>query len=378
MSRTAETAQPAAGTIRHSGTRGGGLQGGDPTRSERARRDGTRSDRLRPDPTQFRFKDLVERITDGVLMVDRNGSVLYANSAALAMLGYEDLVGRSVGLPLGLADTELELMTSSGVVRYAEMRVVATEWEGRPVWLALLRDITDRHEAEVELIRLNADLLRSNHDLETLASILAHDLKQPLAEVVGQLHLLARRLGEGGRTGPRLLREAISSLTGMGEFIDAMLHYSRPGATIVERTSVDCTAVVEHCVGGLGDLTGTVVIGSLPTVRTDQRLLQQIFQNLIGNGIKYGRPGVQPRVEVTAERGPDHWTLIVADNGAGIPDGVRAKIFEAHWRPPEEPRPGHGIGLAACRAAVERLGGRIWVEDGVTGGSRFCFTIPDA
>ena len=122
-----------------------------------------------------------------------------------------------------------------------------------------------------------------------------------------------------------------------------------------------------------------VIVSDLPTVRGDEGQLRQLFQNLIGNGIKF-RADDPPRVEVTAERddGDAAWRFSVADNGIGIDPRHAERIFTVFKRlHTRDKYPGSGIGLSICKRIVERHQGRIWVEQSELGGSRFCFTIPD-
>jgi light-regulated signal transduction histidine kinase (bacteriophytochrome) len=170
----------------------------------------------------------------------------------------------------------------------------------------------------------------------------------------------------------------------MKVLIDDLLAYSKAGRVAPARRSVDCSLLVE---GALTDLeavvtdTGAVVTvaGTLPVLATDPGLLAQVFQNLLANALKFVAPGVTPAVTVSALRVGAEWQFSVQDNGIGIADEHRNRIFlmfkRLHGR---SEYPGTGIGLALCQKIVTRLNGRIWLDAAPGPGSTFHFTVPDA
>src|SRR5207302_8261183 len=134
---------------------------------------------------------------------------------------------------------------------------------------------------------------------------------------------------------------------------------------------------VVAAVRAASDSEGEVSVGSLPAVHGDPTQLGQLFQNLLTNALKFSRPGLPPRVAVSAEPSGDGWTFSVADNGIGVAPEARDRIFQMFQRlHRREDYPGTGIGLAICRRVTDNHGGRIWAEDNAEGGTTFRFTLP--
>ena len=166
----------------------------------------------------------------------------------------------------------------------------------------------------------------------------------------------------------------------MRTFIDELLAYSR-AAWRSAHAQVELGPVASAALDGLRakvERTGaTVEIGPLPVVVGDPTALGQVFHNLLANAMKFHAPGRAPTVRVESERDGGHWIVTVADDGIGVADEERDRIFAAFHRASVSPEaPGHGLGLSICRRIVERHGGRIWVEPQDGGGSRFRFTLP--
>ncbi|MBI1787034.1 MAG: sensor protein, partial [Acidobacteria bacterium] len=200
-------------------------------------------------------------------------------------------------------------------------------------------------------------------DREEFAAVVTHDLQEPLRQVAGFTQLLAKRLQ--GSADPKVDEYMGSILDGVGrmrELVQAWLQYAKTG--VGRFGPVDCGQAVWQALANLAALEGgaEILCGPLPTVLGDEVLLVQLFQNLIGNALKFhGKEA--PRVRVEAERQGAEWVVSVADNGIGIPEEFFGRIFEIFERlhGPHE-IPGTGAGLAICRKIVELHGGRIWVE----------------
>ncbi len=255
--------------------------------------------------------------------------------------------------------------------------------------IAQVQDITRRKNSEdrlgslaAELERRATELERSNSDLQEFAYVASHDLSEPLRMVSSYVQLLARRYGgQLDSDADEFIAFAVDGVNRMQRLIDDLLAYSRAGTQEYRIAPVDCEELVRDTLGGMqttvAESGATIVVSDLPTVRADEGQLRQLFQNLIGNGIKF-RAEDPPRVEVSAEREDDAWRFSVEDNGIGIDPRHAARIFTVFKRlHTRDKYPGSGVGLSICKRLVERHGGRIWVEQGELGGSRFCFTIPD-
>ena len=286
--------------------------------------------------------------------------------AVLAALALDDeqAVSFRVARPPGLS------------ARWLQARVAPAPSDGAtPTCVVSLADITTASLVEVEL-------RRSNDELRQFSSIASHDLKSPLAVAQGFMLLLKRQLGaEASSELVTLVDKSLDSLERLVTLINDLLAYSQAGSAELRLDRLDLNQVAADALDALqrdGGDGAKVDIGPLPTVMADGRLLRQVFQNLLGNAIKYVPPGATPEVVVRAEHDADTWRLSVEDNGIGVPPEQRTRIFGMFERlHGSDSYRGTGVGLAICDKAVRRHGGTIWVEDAPGGGSRFCFTLPE-
>jgi PAS domain S-box-containing protein len=250
--------------------------------------------------------------------------------------------------------------------------------------MALSRDITARRAAEVGLEDRARELERSNAELEQFAYIASHDLSEPLRMVSSYLQLLRRRYaGRLDSDADEFIDFAVDGAARMRDLIDDLLTYSRAGRGDAPLVAVDTCAVVERVAEGLHAVADAreadVRIGDLPVVQGDEHQLGQLFQNLIGNAVKFVPEDRTPVVEVSAKRDGDRWCFAIADNGIGLEPAHAERIFRMFQRlHTRESYPGTGIGLAIAKKVVERHGGTIWAEPRPEGGSLFRFTLPVA
>ncbi len=232
----------------------------------------------------------------------------------------------------------------------------------------------------VELERSNTELTRSNAELEQFASVTSHDLQAPLTTISMYAELLERRR-DGHDEEDLELVEGIRGATQQARaLIRDLLEYSRAGRGDVDLEELSAGAVVEQALEALaGDIEergARVVVGDLPVVRADRASLARVFQNLVGNALKFAGDE-PPRVSIEAEREADDWRFSIRDNGIGMDPAHAERIFEPFQRlHGEEDYPGTGIGLAVCARIVDQLGGRIWVASAPGEGSDFRFTLP--
>ncbi|MEI7834077.1 MAG: ATP-binding protein, partial [bacterium] len=236
------------------------------------------------------------------------------------------------------------------------------------------RDITQRKKMEEELARSNAEL-------QQFAYVASHDLQEPLRMVASYVQLLERRYkGKLDADADEFIGFAVDGATRMKVLINDLLTYSRVGASNRVYTPVALAEVVKKSLLQLQltveDSGAVIDIDEMPTVAGDDMQLLQLFQNLIGNALKFHGDN-PPRVHISAVRKGDFWQLGVHDNGIGIDKQYMERIFIMFQRLHTKVQyPGTGIGLAVCKKIVERHGGRIWVESSTTGGSVFYFTLP--
>ena len=234
-----------------------------------------------------------------------------------------------------------------------------------------------------EQVALEAQLQESNARLTRFASLIAHDIKSPLATIAGISEMLsmtaADRLDDLERMRLGQVHEAAMRLGGL---VDSLLSWaqfegltSRPELTdldaLARRVLRDLQPDVDRC-------GATVAVGALPTVKTDPALTGLLLQNLVANALKFNHPGRTPEVRIQAEQGGTAWRLTVEDNGPGVPLDQHEQIFELYGRAGGGTAPGQGIGLAVCARIAHTQGGRIWVESEPGQGACFIVEFPKA
>ena len=252
----------------------------------------------------------------------------------------------------------------------------------------LQRYLTELEEAKAVTERQAGDLrsqaeelAESNAELEKFAYVASHDLQEPLRMVAGYTQLLAKRYrGKLDTDADEFIAYAVDGATRMQRLINDLLAYSRVGRGSKEPEATDCEDVFRRALRNLGaaieESGASVTNDPLPTVLADATQLGQLFQNLVGNSIKY-RADDAPQVKVSAQVQGNEWLFSVRDNGIGVEPQYQQRIFEVFQRlHTSDEHTGTGIGLAICKKIVERHNGRIWVESAPEQGSIFYFTLP--
>ena len=235
---------------------------------------------------------------------------------------------------------------------------------------------------EREAAQRTAELGRSNEDLAQFAYIASHDLQEPLRAVSSHAQLLARRYQEHlDDQGRKFLLHVVEGTTRMHRLIQHLLAYAKAGSGDMVLTATAVHSVLESALSDLKnqlEKTNAIVThDELPTIWTDSVQLTQVFQNLIGNALKYRRPDVAPCIHISARHTRREWIFSVADNGQGFDTKDAEEIFGLFKRLHGRDIPGTGIGLALCRRIIERLGGRIWASAEPGHGTTVAFTLPD-
>jgi PAS domain S-box-containing protein len=243
------------------------------------------------------------------------------------------------------------------------------------------RDITERKLAEQALARQAEQLARYNAELEQFAYVSAHDLQEPLRTVASFSQLLAQRYrGRLDADADKYIELIVSGATRMRQLIHDLLDYSQFAWRQSEFTTVCCDeafrASLDNLRTAIEETGAQVTSDPLPTLSGDPRSLQQLFQNLLGNALKFHGQD-RPRIHVSVESREDQWLFAVRDNGIGIEPQFQERIFTVFQRlHTKEKYPGTGIGLAICKRIVERHQGKIWVASTPGQGSTFYFTLP--
>jgi PAS domain S-box-containing protein len=350
---------------------------------------------------EARFRVAVESAPNGMVMIDRGGTIILVNREIERLFGYarQELLGqpierlvpgrfrerhpgfrtdffahpqtRSMG-----AGRDLFGVRKDGIEFPVEIGLNPIETEEGLFVLASVVDISARKRAEEEL-------RRSNAELERFAYVASHDLQEPLRMVGNYVQLLGKRYkGKLDSDADDFIGFALDGAVRMQRLIEDLLAYSRVSSRGRELTPTDAGIVLERALANLKlaieEAKATVTTDAMPVVPADESQLEHVFLNLIGNALKF-RGSQRPEVHVTAAQQDGDWMFSVRDNGIGIEQQYFDRIFvifqRLHGR---EEYPGTGIGLAITKRIVERHGGRIWVESQPGRGTTFFFTIPVA
>jgi PAS domain S-box-containing protein len=353
---------------------------------------------------QAHLAAIVESSDDAIMGVTLDGIIVSWNRGAERLYGYtrEEVIGRSTSLLIptyraGERANLLERIRRQEEVEHFE--TVRVRKDGREMHVsvsvspvkdaagsvigasAIAHDITDRKKAEEALARRTEELARSNAELEQFASVASHDLQEPLRTVANFAQFLQERYkGKLDAKADEFIDFMVDGVTRMQEMIDDLLAYSRVGSGGKEFVPADCAAALEQALKNLHvaveESGAQVTHDPLPIVKCDRAQIMQVFQNLVGNSIKF-RSGQPPRIHVGVERGPSEWVFSVKDNGIGIDPQYADRVFEIFQRlHTRQECPGTGIGLTIAKKIVERHGGRIWVESKLHQGATFFFTLP--
>jgi len=353
------------------------------------------------DLRESRLLAILKTSTDAIVSADESGTITDVNVGAERMFGYgpSELVGRPLtvlmperfhdGFVAGLKrflETESSDVIGS-VVEFTGRRrdggefpldLSLSEWSLHGVhhFTGVMRDISERKRAQEEL-------KRSNEDLEQFAYAASHDLQEPLRMVTGYVGLLAQRYqGKLDEDADEFIGFAVDGAERMKELISDILEYSRVNSRPKPLASVPLDEVVEEATRNLSvaleESDGRVGHEDLPVVEGDRSQLLELFQNLIGNSLKF-RSEEKPLVRISAARDNGMWRVTVADNGIGIEPAYREKVFAVFQRlHTRSEYPGTGIGLALCKRVVERHGGAIWIEPGSREGTTIHLTLKGA
>jgi PAS domain S-box-containing protein len=356
--------------------------------------------------SEEKYRGLLEAAPDGMVVVNQGGEIVLLNAKAERQFRYsrDELLGQKVTniIPEGFAERLIADGTHTVAEAQAQQVGTGIEHYGRrkdgtefPIEIMLsplestegilvtaaIRDITVRKEAEALLVRKVEELNRSNEELEQFAYVASHDLQEPLRMVASYTQLLSKRYkGRLDADADEFIAFAVDGASRMQRLIQDLLVYSRVGKRGKELLDVFSEESLQQAIinlrGAIEESGAQVTHDPLPRVMADETQLIQLFQNLVGNAIKYRRAGV-PLIHISAARdGGIMWIFSVQDNGIGIDSQFFEKIFGMFQRlHKREEFTGTGMGLAICKKIVERHGGGISVESQPGRGSTFHFTL---
>jgi len=356
-----------------------------------------------------RYRGLLEAAPDAMVVVNPGGEIVLLNVQAEKQFGYsrDELIGQKVKniIPEGFAErlvadalrsaedalaqqigTGIELIArrKNGSDFPIELMLSPLESAEGILVTAAIRDISVRKKAEANLLDKVGELNRSNEELGQFAYIASHDLQEPLRMVASYTQLLSRRYkGKLDSDADEFISFAVDGASRMQHLIQDLLSYSRVGTKGQELLDTSSEGALQQALlnlrGAIEGSSALVTHDSLPAVMADEMQLIQLFQNLVGNAIKYQSPGI-PKVHISAARnGARKWLFSVKDNGLGIDSQYFEKIFGMFQRlHKREEFAGTGIGLAICKKIVERHGGIISVESQRGQGSIFRFALAES
>jgi len=370
-------------------------------------------DRQRTDDANAVTQAIVETATDAIITINQKGIIDSYNTAAENIFGYstDEVLGNNVNMLMPQPDRSHHDRYLSHHVETGEKKIIGIGREvvgqrkngetfpmdlaisevkvkGRQLFTGIVRDITERkhteallQESERKATEWGNTLAASNAELEQFAYVASHDLQEPMRKIASCCQILqtdyADKLDDDGK---EWVEFAVSSATRMRNLIKDLLAFSRVGRADIATEMVDansvCLEAIDNLQSRIDEMDAEVITGTLPEIKANRTQLGQLFQNLIGNGLKY-RSKSAPRIEVGCKRKDELWEFFVKDNGIGIEAQYADRIFAIFQRlHNKDEYTGTGIGLAICKKIVDQAGGKIWMESALGEGTTFYFTWP--
>jgi PAS domain S-box-containing protein len=349
------------------------------------------------------YTDLYNFAPVGYCTLDRKGRILEANQtlAVLLVIDQKKLIHKKLSdfivredqddyylhFQSTFEDRQRQVVDTQMVKTTGEKMAVrlesALDHEDQSRIRIILSDITEQKQAQKELQHYTKELERANQALRDFSFIVSHDLQEPLRKIKAFGKLMEMHYGDTiGPEGKDYIARMDSAANRMESMLRGLLAYSRVTSKGVPFIDVNlreiALAVLSDLEGRLMETSGTVSLGYFPNIQADPLQIRQLFQNLIGNALKYHRPGVPPLVTVSSRLIEDRWIeILVKDNGVGIDMQYAEYIFEPFTRLSQKPdADGTGMGLVICKKIIERHGGTISVSSTLEQGSTFTVTLP--
>ncbi|MDD1707808.1 MAG: PAS domain S-box protein [Methanoregulaceae archaeon] len=354
--------------------------------------------------SEEKYRSLVEMSPD-IIVIHQGGKIVFVNPAIKKLLRTttkpEDLIGMDIydlihpdfhsmvkqgtqndldGLPP--ATMEIQVVRGDNTLVTLEGRGTRILYNKKPAVQVVIRDITERKSAEMQLKEYTGSLKRSNEDLELFAYIATHDLQEPIRGIVAYSQLLlAECSAEHSSQTKKYLENIARDGLRLNSLMSDIREYLkvRSGAKPFAPTDMEeiFSNILKTLHRGVRETRASITHDPLPVVYADSAQITQVLLNLLSNAIKFHKKEVRPEIHVSACLHDGIWQFAVSDNGIGIPKEYHTKVFvlfeRLHQR---DTYPGTGLGLALCRRIIERHGGRMWVESETGNGSTFYFTLP--
>jgi two-component system, chemotaxis family, CheB/CheR fusion protein len=352
-------------------------------------------------------KAIIETVRDPLLVLDATLRVETANRAFIRVFGLpqETILGQHL-YDLGDGAWDIEdlrrllsgILVGSGAMDDFEVthdfprigrrtmllnaRLLEDGVAGVRMIVLAIADITEQKRITDALKVTSLELERSNTELKQFASLASHDLQEPLRTIRSFATLLQERLGDKlvGKD-QEFMTYVVNGAQRMQEMITAILYYSEVGHQGIRATTIDLRMIAHTAVANLENkitkANASVAVEHLPSVTADPLLLTQLLQNLVSNGVKFRSKDRLPVITISSRDDGHEWVIIVADNGIGVRNQDRTRIFGLFQRAHSSAEyPGTGIGLATCKKIAERHGGRLWLESTLDVGTTFFFSLP--
>lgn len=352
------------------------------------------------------FQAVFDAAPDAIVVVNNLGSIIMSNKQATELFGYkkDELTGKPVELLMPKQISKEHIRHRANYLHKPEVREMGARQdllaqrkdgsefsveislspiniEGEVLVVASVRDVSEKKKINHQLKQSLAIVQSKNKELEQFAYIASHDLQEPLRTVKSFTELLSEDYTDKlDDTGKKFVSTITDATSRMSDLIKGLLDYSRIG-TKREISLVDCNKVLADI---KADLAATIteaeakisVDSELPSVWSNPSELRMLFQNLLSNALKFHKAGIAPEINITAKRFDSFYQFAIQDNGIGIDDKHKDKIFIIFQRLHNRKEfQGTGIGLAHCRKIVEIHGGRIWCDSKIGEGSTFYFTL---
>jgi len=334
-----------------------------------------------------------------MFMIDPQGILISWNVGVQNLIGYreEEWIGQHASIIFTPAEQAEDVCQSE--MRLAEETGCATDirWHRRKDgteffangYMNTVRDeqgeligFTKILSDETTRKQLQDSLTESNSALEQFAYVASHDLQEPLRTIGAYSQLLAQRYqGKLDAEADQFLKFLLNASARMSDLVQDLLAYARLTTEEERPSSValdeDLEAAITHLDQAIKESGGSVTHDPMPTLAVDRGQMVRLFQNLVGNALKYRKPDEPPKVHVSAEQNANEWVFSIRDNGIGFDPKFASTIFMPFKRlHTADEYPGTGVGLAICRRIVQAQGGRIWAESQPGEGSTFIFTLP--
>lgn len=362
---------------------------------------------LKEQRTQLVEKAYVENIigsmTETLIVIDSEAIIRTVNDAGCRLLHYErnELIGRPISSIFSYISPfesyKGERLFNNGKITNLETSYLTKEGKPVPILFSsslmdtqaglherivcIAHDITERKVAEEKINQQVEELARSNAELEKFAYVASHDLQEPLRMVASYTQLLARRYKDRlDKDANEFIDYAVDGVERMQALINDLLQYSRVSTQKTKLTPINCSDIVDQVCRmlqkSIEENDAKITRNKLPTINGNATQLNQLFQNLITNAIKF-RDKTNPSVRIEATQQNNEWLFSVRDNGIGIEPQYHNRVFELFQRlHVQSEYKGTGLGLAICKKIVELHGGKIWIEPNNGHGTVFNFTIP--